>query len=299
MSDQTIGQPVYQPAPTLTPAKGARRKGPLAIGLVLLVGGVGAGAGLYLNATSQYKDAVTSLQRAPVGCDTELDFTGTGTFTFYIETKGKVGKLRGDCANADAEYSRPSGTKLPIVALTLVDADGAEATLPRTSSASYDVDGYVGTATRSVTITKASTYTLSVESDDTDFAIAIGRNPRSDYDSHKLLAIAIAAVGLLLGGLLTVLGMRRKTAPAPAPPSPYGASAGYSMGTGQQDPYMAPPTWAPAEQTHPAAADPWAPQAPPPVAPPAPAPSPLPPPRWQPPQADEPGAGSSWGAPQQ
>ena len=296
MSDQTIGQPLYQPA--AVSAKGARRKGPLLVGLVVLVGGVGAGAGLFVNAGSQYKEAVASLQRAPVGCDTELDFSGTGTFTFYIETKGKVGNLRGDCANADAEYSRAAGTKLPIVALTLVDVDGAEATLPRASSASYDVDGYVGTAARSVTITKASTYTLSVESDDTDFAVAIGRNPRSDYDSHRLLAMAIGAAGLLLGGLLTVLGMRRKAAPAVA--TPYGISSGYAVGAAHSDPYLAPPIWAPAEQTHIAVAehvDPWAPQSPPPETPRTPAP--LPPPTWQPPQADEPGAGSGWAAPQQ
>src|SRR4051794_26188702 len=86
------------------PAKGPRRSGLLVLGIVLLLGGIGTGAALFVTSNSQYEDAVKNLQRAPVGCDTEFNFTGTGTFIFYAESKGKVGDLRGDCENAGTNY---------------------------------------------------------------------------------------------------------------------------------------------------------------------------------------------------
>jgi hypothetical protein len=263
----------------------------LLVGLVLLIGGVGGGAAAYSRATTQYKQAVVNLQRGPVGCDTDLDFTGTGTFTFYIETKGKVGTLHGDCANSDATYSRRAGSRLPVVTLTLTDADGNEVDLARATGSSYDVGGYTGTSTRSVTIKKPARYTLGVDSDDTDFAISIGRDPKSDFDKLKMIALGAAGVGLLLGGLLTLLGLRRKVATVTMPPFP-GASAFEA-----HDPYSQPaaPSWAPAESTPPTVQQPWTPQ--PPVQPPAPAPAPLPPPTWQPPHVQE--SGSDWSAPQQ
>ena len=164
-----------------------------------------------------------------MACDTGLDFTSTGTFTFYIETVGRVGDLGGDCVNANRAYARASDAPLPVVALTLKDASGTEVRLDRASGSSYDVGGYVGQAARTLTIDQPGQYTLSVESDANDFAIAIGRDPATDYDNQRLVALAAAVGGLVLGGGFTLLGLRRPASepyvlepqtPAPAPPQP-------------------------------------------------------------------------------
>lgn len=222
MSDPTLAQPtLVNPAlqPMQLAARGARRKGPLGLGLLLLLGGLGAGAVLFVNAGSQYKAAVSNLQRSPVGCDTGLNFTSTGTFTFYIEAVGSVGDLGGDCVNANRSYARPPDAPLPVVALTLKDASGTEVRLDRASGSSYDVGGYVGQAARTLTIDQPGQYTLSVESDANDFAIAIGRDPVRDYDTQRLGALAAAVGGLVLGGGFTLLGLRRTIRRAGAGPA--------------------------------------------------------------------------------
>ncbi|MEO6123377.1 MAG: hypothetical protein ABIR32_06675 [Ilumatobacteraceae bacterium] len=210
---------LYQNAPE--PAKGSRRTGLLVVGFILLIGGVAAGIVLYLSSDSQAQDAVKNLQRAPIGCDTEFDFTGTGTFIFYTESVGKIGDLRGDCENTGTDYDH--GTDRIRVSLTLTDDSGDEVDLGRSSGISYDSAGFVGTSIRSVDIDQPGTYTLSVESDDSDFAIAVGRNPNEAGDSLKTTAIIVAAAGLVLGLLFILLGLRRK----PATGAPTGGSGGF------------------------------------------------------------------------
>jgi len=266
-----------QPTP---PAKGARRGGLLGLGIVLLLGGVGTGAALFVTSSSQYEDAVKNLQRAPVGCDTEFNFTGTGTFIFYAESKGKVGDLRGDCENTDTDYNHDGRIS---VDLTLTNADGEEVDLDSASGASYDAAGYTGSEINTLKLDEPGKYTLSVSSDDTDFAIAVGRNPKDDADSMKTIAIAALIAGVVLGLLFIILGMRRKpAAPAAGAWNPAGGGnlAGYQPVSGP--PPVAPPTAPPQPAWQPV---------PPPQAPPAP---PVPPP----PAPPAPGSGSPWGSPQ-
>jgi len=268
------------------PAKGGRRKGLLILGLLLLVGGVGAGVALFVISGSQYKEAVKNLQRAPVGCDTEFNFTGTGTFVFYAETKGSVGEIRGDCENTDTDYDH--GDDSVRVTLTLVDEDGDEVDLDRRSGVTYDAGGFKGTAVRSVALDRAGDYTLSVESDDSDFTIAVGRNPKEDADSLKTTAIIVAAAGLVLGLLFILLGLRRR--PAPAAPSGFGGNSFGAAPPGSfgSAPFGGAPTGAypqPYEQ----------PGGPPFVSPPV---QPLPPTSPYP-QQPAPPTGGGWGAPPQ
>lgn len=216
----------------IEPAKGARRKGLLGLGIVVLLGGVGAGAALFVTSSSQYEEAVQNLQRAPVGCDTEFDFTGTGTFVFYTETKGSIGEIRGDCENTDNDYDSSDDGRRQVT-LTLVDEDGNDIDLDRRSGISYNAGGYIGEAVRSVVIDEPGDYTLSVESDDDEFAIAVGRNPKKDADSLKTIGIIVAGAGLVVGLALILLGLRRKRAPsAPGAPgdgqfAPAGPGAGF------------------------------------------------------------------------
>jgi len=272
--------------------------------LVLLIGGIAAGIGLFVVSGSQYEQAVKDFQRAPVGCDTEFTFTGTGTFIFYTETTGAVGDLRGDCDNANRDYERDADDR-PRVTLTLVDDDGDEIDLDRNTDASYDKGGFVGTAVREITIDEPAEYTLSVESEDDNFAIAVGRDPKSDADQLKVVAIIVAATGIVLGGLFIVLGLRRRqpvaavattgvpTAfettgypsgpPAPSyPESPYPASAAPPIAPPFGQPTSAPPASAPPGGAAPGGpppappTDPFRPPAPP--APPQSSSAPPPPP---------------------
>ena len=289
------------------PAKGPRRKGLLGLGVILLLGGVGVGAALFVTSGSQYEDAVKNLQRAPVGCDTEFDFTGTGTFIIYTETKGTIGDLRGDCENTGASYEH-SGGRISVD-LTLTNSDGDNVDLPRASGASYDKSGFVGTEIRELSIDKPGTYTLAVESDDSDFAISVGRNPKDDFDSMQTIAIIAAAAGLVIGGLLIILGMRRKaapTGPAPFTPGGFAPNPAFAPGAGGAAGYN-PGGYPPVQQ--PSSPPGWAPAGPPPGppagppgfgGPPVPA-TPTPPPFGQPtqpyPPAPEPP--NPWSAPQQ
>jgi hypothetical protein len=192
---------------------------------------------------SNYKEAVRTLARAPVGCTTTLVFDEPSTFTVYAETKGKLGTLGGDCQANGSSYNHPDN-KLPKVSLTLLNSNGDEVTLDRGVSASYDIDGYKGTGIRTMKIESAGTYRLDVESTDTDFAVAIGKNPKDDSD--KLLVIGGAAVlgGLIFGLLFLLLGLRRRR-PAMAVAdirNPVGPLPGWPPGTYPGLPSAAPPS---------------------------------------------------------
>ena len=273
--------------PTGSAVKGSRRTGLLVFGILVLIVGVGVGLVMFLTAGSQEEDAIENLQRAPVGCDTEFEFTGTGTFVFYTETIGRIGELDGDCENTDTDYD--SGDDRVRVSLTLVDDNGDEVDLNRSSGISYDAGGYVGTSIRSVEIDEPGTYTLSVESDDDGFAIAVGRNPTEAGSSQKTVGLIIAAAGLLLGLVLILLGSRRKpAAPTPNsaggfggfPPSqsgPFGTGSFPTQPASQPGGYSTPPYQQPGTYPQPGPYQ----QPGPPIAPPPPS------------------SGGGWGAPNQ
>ncbi|MBK5332117.1 MAG: hypothetical protein JJD93_09110, partial [Ilumatobacteraceae bacterium] len=234
-----------QPPPPAVapPPKGKRRKGLMILGIILLVGGLGGGAATAVKGMSNYKEAVRSLARAPVGCTTTLVFDKPATFTVYAETKGKLGTLGGDCQANGSSYNHPAD-KLPKVSLTLVNSNGDEVTLDRGVSASYDVDGYKGTGIRTMKIDQAGTYRLDVESTDTDFAVAIGKNPKDDSD--KLLVIGGAGVlgGLIFGLLFLLLGLRRRRPDIAVADirNPVGPLPGWPPGTYPGLPATAPPS---------------------------------------------------------
>jgi hypothetical protein len=219
--------------------------------IIFLLGFVGGGA-IVAKAMSNYEEAVKSLARAPVGCTTTLVFDKPDTFTLYIETKGKLGDLGGDCEANGGEYEH-TGDKLPKVSLTLDDPNGDPVDLQRGVTASYDVAGFVGTAVRTAQIEAAGTYHLNVESDESDFAISIGKDPKKD--SEKLTAIggAVVLVGFVVGLLLFLLGLRRRR-PDPAMAdirNPAGPLPGWPPG-----PYSGPAVGPPGLPAYPTAAPP-------------------------------------------
>ncbi|MEN9643552.1 MAG: hypothetical protein RL238_221 [Actinomycetota bacterium] len=232
------------------------RGGLLWIGVGAAVAGVVVGVGSLAVAGATTNATVEQFARAPVGCTTTLDFDTAAVFTFFVETRGHTDDLGGDCAGNGITYDRGDDDP-PRVELTLVSDDGGQMTLDPADGVSYDTTDFAGTSTAQVAIEAPGTYRLTVVSDDTDFAIAVGRDPDGDAMLAQALGAALAVLLLALGVVLIVVGVRaRRTPPAePMPPTPAGGT-----------PMWVPPppstTWTPAP---PAPGSPLPPPPPPPA----------------------------------
>jgi hypothetical protein len=223
---------------------------------------------------------VEKFARAPAGCTTTLEFSKRATFTLYVETKGSAGIGSGSCPGNGASYDR-GDDDLPQVSLSLVDGAGQQVPMSAVTSPTYSAGAFAGQAVQQVAIAEPGSYRLTVTSDATDFAIAVGGDPEADATALVNAGIGAFAVGLLIGGILIALGMRKKAPPAATVPAP-----GWPQTTvGTQG-------WAP-QATVPGATSAYPPQPgsgyPPQQAVPPVAPAPPPPPP----------SGPGWGAPQQ
>jgi hypothetical protein len=197
--------------------RAGRRGWTLALGLLVLVGLVGTSVALWIAAGDRRSANVAGFARAPVGCDTTLDFESSGTFVLYIETSGELGELAGAC-EVQPEYDR-AADDIPRVELSLRDPDGDVVELTEATDLSYDVDGFVGSSVHRVEIDAPGDHVLTVAPTGGDpFAIAVGRTPDQGVALLRWGAVAAAIVGLVVGGLLLVLGSRRPRQPAAATP---------------------------------------------------------------------------------
>lgn len=193
-----------------------RRGWMVVAGIVVLVALLGAAVALWIASGERRADNVAAFARAPVGCDTTLDFEATGTFILYVETSGEFDQLAGEC-DADVRYDRDPDD-VPELTLTLLDPNGDTVDIADADSDAYDVDGFVGSATRSVQIEVPGDHVLTVAPTAGDpFAVAIGRSPDQGVALLRWGAAVAAITGLVVGGLLLVLGSRRP--PAAPPPS--------------------------------------------------------------------------------
>jgi hypothetical protein len=183
----------------------------VAVGALLLVVLLATGAALWAAASERRADNVAGFARAPVGCDTTLDFDSTGTFVLYVETSGELDDLAGAC-NAELQYDRDAAD-VPELELTLRDPDGGEIELGDAAEVGYDVDGFVGSAVHEVQIDTPGDHVLTVAPTGGDaFAIAVGRSPDQGVVLLRWGAVAAVIGALVLGGLFLVLGTRRPPA---------------------------------------------------------------------------------------
>lgn len=187
------------------PSKGGL--GLLLVGLVLVVVSLVVGGVMLALAAGQQESAVEDLARAPVDCLTELDFTETGTFFVYTETRGEVGELDGTCSNADRDYSFDSA---PRVTLELTDEDDEVIDLERTSGIDYDTGSFAGTAVRTMEIEDEGSYVVRVESREEDAVVAVGRDVSDVGAALGAAGLLIAVVGALVGLALVVLALVRR-----------------------------------------------------------------------------------------
>ena len=204
-----------QPAsPTASSTAAAGGKGLKAAAVTVLLVGIAAGVGCFLFGGNRAEAAVKHLARAPIGCTTSLDFSTTGTFWLYVETKGTIGDVRGDCPNAKRSYHY-TGANTPKVEITLTDPDGQPVALIADAGHSYDVGDYSGTSTAAVQIASTGAYSLSATSDEANVVVAIGRDPESVQNAWRFGGYIAAGVGLL-AALVMLFAASRKRPAAPS-----------------------------------------------------------------------------------
>lgn len=256
-----VPQPMYTPAvaPYVAPAPaGKGGKGAMIAGFGLIVLGLIGGAALIVLSSSNKEETVKKFARAPVGCTTTLDFTSTGEFTVYLETKGSVADVEGDCASDGTSYDRADDSA-PEVVLQLVDPSNNEVAMADGDGSSYSAGSYAGTAIHTVNIANAGAYQLTVSSADSDFAISVGGDPEGKSSQLKMGGIVVLAAGIVLGVLVLMLGRRRggsqPSTPAwqPAPQWPQQATVPGYQSAPQPGYGGAPPQWQPAQPPAPPA----------------------------------------------
>ena len=224
--------------------------------LPLVAGGVAAmiaGGGLVIASGARLSNGVEALAPAPAGCETVLEFDDAGTYTFFLETSGSIGALEGDCAASARDYSF-EGDSPPRVSLTLVDEGGNEVDLDRVDSPSYDAAGRQGVAIRTAAVPAGGSYTLTVDTNETDVVVRVGRNPSSGVSMMRLGGIGLAVIGA--AGALAAWFVGRSSA-SPPPAVATGPDPGWQPGHGPIP--VAPPTIGSSPQP-----PSWAPPPPPP-----------------------------------
>ena len=235
-------QPAASPAPAASPGKGMTM-----LGAAVAAIGVIVGLALILMSGSSKEETVKKFARAPAGCTTSLEFDHAGNYTLYLETKGQVPNLGGDCAANGTTYQHAGG--IPSVSVTLVDGAGTAVATASAAGSSYDEGGYAGSALLTAAVPAAGTYQITVTSDATDVAIAIGGDPEGSAGTMKTIGFAVLAVGVLGGLGLILLGRKKNASPAAAAPAGGGwqpqqaATPQYQ----QQPAYQQPPQQAPAQ----------------------------------------------------
>jgi hypothetical protein len=218
-------------------------RGTVLIGLAVVVAGLAGAVALYLLSQQRDDDAIRNLARAPVGCDTTMSFEDTGKFYVYIEHRGTLEKLEGNCDDFPEDYSRDADDQ-PLVEIT-IRGSGLVLDLDRPDDITYSLDdSFAGTAKWQVDVESTGNYVVKVESDENDFVVAVGRDPAHAGDTLRLGAIASGIAGVVLGSSLALVGKRRGRRARRLETAYTAAVPGWAMGTSaapSTPPIMQPP----------------------------------------------------------
>lgn len=212
--------------------------GATAIGLAVVLGGLIAGAALYVVSLGRPSDAVAEFARAPVGCTTTLDFVEPGRFFVYEETGGLLGEIPAGCTPV-ADAGTPFQVEFTGSRQPAIDAGGA-------TGPSYEVDGVVGRAIRTLEITEPGEYLIEVAGPDLAMVAAVGGDPQDGVTRLRVAALVTALLGMVVG--LALLGRSRRRAPGATVPAD---TAVWGPPTSAASP-SAPPTSGPATRWPPA-----------------------------------------------
>jgi hypothetical protein len=249
--------PVVRPA---APPPDQRRRSPWLVGaLVASIMLLPLVVAIYLVASleSVQEDAVRAMARAPAGCETRLELERAGTFYLYVETRGRIDSLEGDCTGRSRLFR--SDVARPAVSMTLT-RDGREIPLEARSGVDYDVGGFRGEVVQVFEAVQEGTVVLTVQSEH-DVVVAVGRDVDQIVRSRLTGALLLATGSVLLaGGAGTAAGWlvhrrNRRDQRSQQPPDGGGPSAGQ---------FVAPVGW----PSRPVLAPPGGPAGTPPIAPP-------------------------------
>lgn len=254
----------YQPygaqqPPLVSPSPRQSRSGAVAAAVFVLLAGVAGGIVMLLLADNRHDKAVEDLARAPIGCATTLDFADTGTFVLFVETKGKVGALDGDCPNANRSYAY-AGAGAPDVDIILTDSDGTEVGVSRDRSKSYERGIYAGESVGTVTISASGEYVLTASSAEAEVVVTVGKDPADAMGSLRVGGFIAIGAGVVVGLLMLLLAMRRgkgqPVAPAASTAAPTAGMPGYDVYTPSAPAAPMPPVQMPPVQMPPVQAPP-------------------------------------------
>lgn len=210
-----VPPPAPSPFPAPTPMVSSRRGRRVGAGVLVGLVAVVVGLATMLLAGVARTSTVEGFARAPVGCTTTLQFDRVGVFTVYLETKGRLDEVTGDCSLSGGSYDHSDGAVSVGVALT--DQSGEPVPVQETGlTRSYDTGAFRGRSLGIVNIARSGEYQLSVQSDASDVVVAVGGSPDKESRLLTVLGVAVALLGVAGGALLALSG-RRRPPPGPAP----------------------------------------------------------------------------------
>ncbi len=266
--------------PKIKPGKGWYWVG----GLLLVVGLIG-GAVLGLVGVLNLKNSIEDFGRFKVengaGAAT-VTFEKPGEYSIYYESESKVCGDLGATGAEPCETVAVQGEDDPPAQLDIAITSGDRSLPigPAENSLDYSFSGFSGTEVATVDVDEAGAYSMVVETRrEGEFAIALGKDVVSTILPWILGALALAAVGLILGLLTLILTAvkrrRRKREAAMAAATAYPtAPAVFTPVAARPPPAPAPAPVPPVVPVPPIVPTPTG--APPPAPAPAPAPVPVP-----------------------
>ena len=270
-----------------TPTKIKPGKGWYWLGALLLAGGLLGGLALAVAGFLSLKNTVDDFGRFKVtngqGSAT-VSFEKPGTYTIYYESHSKVCQdLTQSGSGCTTETVR--GPKSPPAGLSItISKDGQDLDVKEAkNSFDYTLGDYTGKAVGSVKVDEPGAYSMVVQTRrEGDFAIALGKDVVSTIVPWLIGALALAALGVILGLLVLILtGVkrgRRKREAAMAAATQYPSAPPFVATPVPVGAPVAPPVVVPAGAPGPTDHSPYTPpdggwSTPPPVAPVPPAPA--------------------------
>lgn len=193
---------------------GSKRTKMIVLGSAIIVIGLVAAVALWIAGGARRSDAVANLARAPIGCDTTLDFSVPGDYLIFVESKGSFADVRGDCDSAGDFEVETSRSDLDI---TVLDPEGRQLELvERSDAATYATDDFVGRAVLAIEIEEAGDHVMRVEAgSDAEFAVAVGRDPNSGVALLRGAAVAVGLIAVVVGLLLALVAGRKRQPAGP------------------------------------------------------------------------------------
>ena len=241
----TDSRPLTGERPRIKPGKGWYW-----VGALLIAGGLLGGAALGIAGVLNLRNSIEDFGRFRVEGGTgaaTVTFEKPGEYSIYYENESKVCGDLGATPGQPCETVTVRGEKDPPAQLdiSITSGDRSLPIGPAENSLDYSFSGFSGTEVATVDVDEAGSYNMVVETRrEGEFAIALGKDVVSTILPWILGAMALAAVGLILGLIiLIVTGVKRSRRKREAAMA---AATAYPTAPAVFTPVTAPPTTLPA-----------------------------------------------------